>query len=482
MPKLRRVRPRATAVRAYLEGEDRWRVSYFARREELGQAIVADRQARVLEAWTGIQVAWTMARGYPGAFGRKANAPYVWLPLCALFLLPFLRPPLRLLHLDLAVLLAFSVSFAFFNAAKLGVSVPLVYPLLAYLLVRMLMVARRRSEPPRLAVSRDVLLILLVFLLGFRIGLNITQSSVIDVGYSGVIGADRIAHGDPPYGTFPADDRRGDTYGPVAYLAYVPFEAVLPWGGEWDDLPAAHAAAIVFDLACVLLLWLVGRRLRGPDLGVLLAYLWVAFPFTLLVSNSNANDALVAALVLLALYVSHAPVRRGATIALAGMTKFAPLALAPLFARGGVHAAAAFVAVAGASLLLVGDLSTFYDRTIGFQADRDSPFSIWGYYDGLGAAQVAVTIAAGLLAVAVAFVPRRRDVVTVAALGAAVLIALQLAVEHWFYLYLVWFFPLALVALLGGAGRSTCSIASARPGSEQRMTTALSQGSTSDAS
>ena len=31
--------------------------------------------------WTGFQVAWTMARGYPGAFGRKVNSPWVWLPL-----------------------------------------------------------------------------------------------------------------------------------------------------------------------------------------------------------------------------------------------------------------------------------------------------------------------------------------------------------------------------------------------------------------
>jgi hypothetical protein len=43
---------------------------------------------------------------------------------------------------------------------------------------------------------------------------------------------------------------------------------------------------------------------------------------------------------------------------------------------------------------------------------------------------------------------RERDEVTVATLGAAVLIALQLAVTHWFYLYLVWFLPLMLIALL----------------------------------
>ena len=68
----------------------------------------------------------------------------------------------------------------------------------------------------------------------------------------------------------------------------------------WDDLPAAHAAAVAFDLACVAGLWLAGRRLRGPGFGLLLAYLWVTFPFTLLVANSGANDALVGALVLAA--------------------------------------------------------------------------------------------------------------------------------------------------------------------------------------
>ena len=44
----------------------------------------------------------------------------------------------------------------------------------------------------------------------------------------------------------------------------------------------------------------------------------------------------------------------------------------------------------------------------------------------------------------------------VAALGAAVIIAVQLPALHWFYLYIVWFLPLVLVAVLGawGAGRA----------------------------
>ena len=51
------------------------------------------------------------------------------------------------------------------------------------------------------------------------------------------------------------------------------------------------------------------------------------------------------------------------------------------------------------------------------------------------------------LALLVAFVPRRPGTRQVAALGAAVLIAMQLAVTHWFYLYVVWFVPFVLVAI-----------------------------------
>ncbi len=110
--------------------------------------IIEDRTGAVLEQWTGFQVAWTMARGYTGAFGRHVGALYIWLPLCALFLLPFasFRRPLSLLNLDLLVLLSFSVSLAFFDHAHIYASVPLVYPPLLYLLARMLAMLRRRGQ------------------------------------------------------------------------------------------------------------------------------------------------------------------------------------------------------------------------------------------------------------------------------------------------------------------------------------------------
>ncbi len=260
-PEVRRARAKheLTYGRVYYKSraKHRWQVSFFAppkghgRSKEISQTVVDDRSGRVLESWTGYKVEWTMARGYAGAFGRIANALWVWLPLCLLFVLPFARPPWRLLHLDLLVLLAFSVSYAFFQASRIDVSVPLVYPLLAYLLVRMLMLARGRDRPKpvRLTLPINALGIAAVFILGFRCGLNVVGSNVIDVGYASVIGADHFGSGRPVYGHFPLDNQRGDTYGPVLYYAYVPFEQLLPWRGGWDDLPAAHAAAVAFDLA-----------------------------------------------------------------------------------------------------------------------------------------------------------------------------------------------------------------------------------------
>ena len=472
---------------AYLKGPGRWQVSYFARPgkggargKEIAQVLIDDRTGRVLEAWTGFQVAWSMARGYPGAFARKVNALYVWLPMCVLFLAPFvsLRRPWRMIHLDLLVIVAgFSVSLAFFNAGRIGSSVPLVYPVLLYLLARMAWLARRRETTRDngrfpLTVPVTWLLVGLVFLVGFRVGLNLTNSNVIDVGYSGVIGADRLTHGEDLYGSFPADNEHGDTYGPVAYYAYVPFEQVFPWSGKWDDLPAAHGAAVAFDLLAIAGLYLLGLRLRGRRLGAVLAYAWAACPLTLLVANSNANDTLVAVLLIGALLLAARPAGRGAMVALAGLAKFAPLGLGPLFATHRarpedplrVRSVALYVlAFALVSALVMtpvvlgeGGLRTFYDSTLGFQESRGSPFSIWGIAGGLGAAQAAVKIAAAVFALAAAFLPRRRDVIGLAAMGAAVLIALQLGVTHWFYLYTVWFLPLVLVALFGrwseGAG------------------------------
>ena len=154
---------------------------------------------------------------------------------------------------------------------------PLAYPPLAWALARCIWVGSA-DRPSRGAPVWPVwlLLAMTVFLAGFRIGLNVRASNVIDVGYSGVIGADRIWHGQSPYGHFPQEDDLkkcgpadttgevrdrvqtngrcetanplGDTYGPVAYLAYIPGYLLFGWSHKWDTLPAVHFTSILFDL------------------------------------------------------------------------------------------------------------------------------------------------------------------------------------------------------------------------------------------
>ncbi len=451
---------------------DRWQVNYVVRGDTVAFAVIDGSSGAVDEAWRDFQVDTPLARGYEGAVAQTVNAPYVWIPLSVLFLLAFFDPrrPLRLLHLDLLVLIGLGVSLLYFNRAEITASVALTYPVLGYFLIRMLVAGlwpRKRAGPLVPLVPIRWLAVGVVVLVAARIALNLADSHVIDIGVAGVIGADRIGDGRPLYeGGFSVGlDLKGDVYGPANYLAYVPFEQVFGWDGVWDPgVPAAHAAAIAFDLICVVGLIALGRRLRvgeqGRALGWALAFAWVACPWTLYVMNANANDSLIAALGIGALLAVRSPPARGAFIALAAAAKFGSAALAPLFAtaqgerrwRGAIWFSIAFAAVAAACVLPFvpdGGLREFYDRTLGYQATRSSPFSVWGQAPSLDFAQPVVRAAAAGLAVAVAFYPRFKTAIQIAALAAAVTIAVQLTASHWFYFYVVWFLPFVLVATFG---------------------------------
>ena len=480
-----------------------WLVKVWSREAgQVAQVVVEDTSGAVAEAWTGPQVAWKMARGRAGAFGGKTLLqPYVWLGFCLIFFLGLadLRRPFSTRNLDLLALLGFTASLAFFDRGEIFRSVPLVYPVLAYLLARGVWVGfGRRGSTLSPLWPTWVLAAAAVFLLGFRVGLNLeTPRGVIDVGLAGVVGGSRILDGEAPYGNMPqrgdlepcgpkdADGQvreriqtngrceaaieRGDTYGPVSYLAYVPAVAVFPWSGKWDSLPAAHATSIAFDLLAVLALVLIGVRFGGRRLAVLLAFGWAAFPFTAYTLNANTNDAIMPAVLLFGFLLVASDWARGASVALAGWAKFGALLVTPLWAtypvaelRRIARFAAAFAVatmLAFSVLLLepsLGDaIRTFWERTIGFQSGRDSPFSIWGWgqyhargIPDLGFLQpVVVAFAVGLAGV-LGIVPRRKTPLRLAALTAVLLVAFQLTLTHWFYLYLPWVAPFVLLWLL----------------------------------
>ena len=493
---------------------------------EIASGRIDDLSGIATESWTGPQVAWTMARGGAGAFGgKRINSWPVWLGFCAVFLLGLvdLRRPFSVRNLDLIALLSFSVSLWYFNHGHVFASSSLVYPGLAYLLARTVWIGLR-DRPPR--TSRPlwpiwVLAAATVFLGGFKVGLNVRDSNVIDVGFAGPIGAERIVHGQSPYGNFPVEENlkpcgpadrngeireriqtngrceaanpNGDTYGPMSYLAYVPGYAFFGWSGKWDDLPAAHFTSILFDMLCLIGLGLVGRRFGGNRLGVTLAFAWAAYPFTQYVSNSNTNDAIMPAFLIWGFWLASSHWARGGFAALAGWTKFAALIVAPLWAtypefrrsrRTALVFAAGFaVATAACFWILLLEPSplhaarVFWDRTIQTQIDRHSPFSLWdwGQYHAaglpdLGWVQKVLEVALVAGAVALAILPRRKSPLQLAALTAALLIGFEVVLTHWFYLYLPWFFGFAAYAVLAAEPRAAEALV---PSPDERQTREL---------
>ena len=494
--------PKNPPTEAYFE-KGTWTVNVFSGKAgEIATGSVDDVTGSVLEAWTGPQVAWKMARGGPGAFGgKKINSTTVWLVFCALFLIGLLdwRRLLSLRTVDLLMLLSFSVSLWYFNHGRIFLAMSLAYPGLFWLVARCIWIGRANRAPRGTPVWPVWLLIgATVFLAGFRIGLNVRDSNVIDVGYSGVIGAERIATGQSPYGNFPIEgtrpacgpadaageireriqtngrcesaDAQGDTYGPVSYEAYLPGYLAFGWSGKWDSLPAAHATSILWDLVCLVGLWLVGLRFGGARLAATLGFAWVAWPFSQYASSSNTNDMIQPALLVVGFYFLTSPWLRGAFGMLGSLVKFSPLVVLPLWSgypdshdRGSrrrfllgalIGAAAAF------SILLLDPrpwhaASVFVHRTFGYQFGRASPFSLWDWrqYHAKGIPDlhwVQRLLQVSLLVGAVALYrwPRRRTPLQMAAFTGALLVGFELILTHWFYLYLPWFFPFVAFALL----------------------------------
>jgi hypothetical protein len=235
----------------------------------------------------------------------------------------------------------------------------------------------------------------------------------------------------------------------------------------------------------------------------LLAFGWAAYPFTAYTLNANTNDAIMPASILFGFWLVTSDWARGAAVAFSGWTKFGALMAAPLWATYPAYElrrvlrfllAFAIATVLAFSILLLepslgGAIHTFWERTIGYQSGRDSPFSIWGWgqyhangIPDLGLLQPVVEVFAVVLAVVLAFVPRRKGPVELAALTAAVLVAFQLTLTHWFYLYLPWVVPFVLLWLLlpepepddQGTWTRTASIDEALPVSESHSMSAPS--------
>jgi len=432
--------------------------------------------------YTGDQVGWNMARGVRGAYGKQANYWWVWLPLALAFASAFWRTDrlFAVRNLDIVALLGFLVSHGFYREGIVQEAVVLWYPPLLYLFVRTLLMGFGIGEKVEKTSNLPMwlLLVLAGFAGGLVLGLNV-DSRVIDVGYAGVVGADRILDGTLPYGHMPADVGTGDTYGPLNYLFYVPFVLMFGFSGEWDFLPAAHAVTLFSFVAGAMALFILGYRLSGKEGAAALVFAWAAFPYTVYATNNHTNDIIVAAVSAIGLAAAASPVARGASIAAGFAVKLYPLVLGPLwimyegrkrrpivdFVLGGVGV----VLLTFWVILLDGhpleSARLFFDKTLAFQGDRVSPWSLFSQVPELALLQRPLMALAIFLSILVAFVPREKTLRRLAALSAALVIVFQLTVNYWFYAYITWFEPFVFVSLLLATNEKT-ALDSSKPEEE----------------
>ena len=474
--------PRQTEA-GYESGE--WTVRFYVRGEglvggrpvgggmkEVARVGVDDRTWEVLYAWTGDEISWLQARGERGAYGKQANFWWVWGPLALAFAVAFARNDrlFSLRNLDVAALLFFLVSHHFFRRGEVFPAVVLWQFPLVYLFVRTLLmgfgVGERVEKTSHLPAW--LLFALAALASAVLVALNL-DSRVIDVGYAGVVGADRILSGEIPYGNMPEEVANGDTYGPLNYLLYVPFVLAFGFSGEWGYLPAAHAATLFGFAVGAGALFLAGRRLAGTGGGAAMLLAWAAFPYTVYATNNNTNDVLVAAVAAVGLAVVSSPLGRGMSVVAGFAIKLYPLLLAPLWAlHDGPRRSPILDFVLGG--LGVGLLSfwvlfldgrpleatgLFLDRTAGAQTNRETPWTIFTQVPVLAPLQLPMLTAVLLLAFVVAVWPRKRTVRRLAAFSAALVVGFQLTLDYWFYPYVIWFEPFVFVALLLGTERKT---------------------------
>jgi hypothetical protein len=388
------------------------------------------------------------------------------LPFCGLVLVALVdvRRPWQLPHLDLLVFLSLVLAIAFAGESRWAWSMLLLYPQLVYLAARMFVLARARQVPtaelrPQLPASW--LCVGILALIAVHVAWGVPAAAFVDVGSDSIQGALRILHGQSLYGGAAGNA----TYGPTNFLAYIPFAALLPNGDA-----ASRLATIAFTMLTATLLFVLGRRERGTDVGVLLAFCWLALPFTLYEDATGLNDSLVAGCLVATLLCVRRPRSAGAAAAIAGWTKLSPLALVPLLAlrrsRGDLARFAVAFALTTALLFVPAFAHStpaeFIRQSFGYQATRVQQNTIWAalslawshgahWLITLSAVLHAVTL--GIAVATALLLPRARlrdDLSGIAAASATILLLFEISVNDFAYSYILWFAPLVLITLVLG--------------------------------
>jgi hypothetical protein len=292
------------------------------------------------------------------------------------------------------------------------------------------------------------------------------------------------------------------TYGPLLYVAHMPFQLLLgpPWNSA--DMPPRHPDYVIpseyatkltclaFQLLALYALIELGRRYANENTGLAIAIIYAGSPYVLGLGSDTAlatglpyiSHIAPTAMVLLALLYLDRPVVSGLMLAGAVGVLFWPLFLFPVFfgwyvwqQRADTWRFLAGFAGAGAAIAI---MVIYFTGSIGDQGPLDllltstlehqegvgqleyggSKFSFWGNHPALAAFwqqpvigdtsifKPSFMLFAGLSALAF-FLVRGKDRVQFALLIALVASAIQLWKTHAGGTYVEWYLPFLLIGI-----------------------------------
>jgi MFS family permease len=297
------------------------------------------------------------------------------------------------------------------------------------------------------------------------------------------------------------------TYGPLLYLAHIPFQLLTGTvqnpvdvgpkdaGYVYPPFLATQLTCMAFQLVALWALYGIGKRSGGQQLGLSLVILYAGSAYVLgLGSNTYLAGGLAyishiapTAMLLLAIYFIGRPYVAGMCLAGAAGVLFFPVFFFPLFAgwyfwRSRADAVRFTVGFALLGLLIglmvitftgsldgKGPIHLLLESTLehqeGFSGDQYgmSPFSFWGNFPQLASFwQVPLVGTTSIFkptfllfvsyCTAAFFLARQRTQVELALLLASLAAALQLWKTHASGTYVEWYYPFLLYGLLGRAG------------------------------
>ncbi len=380
--------------------------------------------------------------------------------------------------------------------------VVLTATLLVRALLRVVHAARETWQP---ALCRRPLAALAVGLLALDIATAL-YSPPDDAGYFINIGGQRLRErGHWPYGDPLLTGTPAAAYGPVLYLAHVPFQLALSprpmnpvspprpqiESGELyyePPLAATKLCTAAFHLLGVGALFVVGRRLAGATIGWALVALYCGSAFVLGVGASDfsiggmtfTSHIAPAALTLVAFALLHRPAWAGAVLAASVGALFYPIFMLPAWLgyywRRKDHVKRFLAGFALTSLVIAGSvvllsspakgrslIGTIVYDTIGHQESPEaygsSPFGFWGQRAGvrawlmkpmLGDQSMSrpVVLVFFVFSAAMFVFARGRSPAQLALITAAVAMGAQLWKIHATATYVTWYYPFLLIGLL----------------------------------